>query len=42
MVDAGDNRVRSCLIPDDGMALVAADFSQVEFRVLAAQVQFRL
>ncbi len=33
---SGDHRVRSCLVPDDGMALVAADFSQVEFRVLAA------
>ena len=33
---SGDHRVRACLIPDDGMALVAADFSQVEFRVLAA------
>ena len=33
---SGDHRVRTCLIPDDGMALVAADFSQIEFRVLAA------
>ena len=33
---SSDPRVRSCLIPDDGMDLVAADFSQVEFRVLAA------
>ena len=33
---SGDHRIRSCLVSDDGMALVAADFSQVEFRVLAA------
>ena len=26
---SGDPRVRSCLIADDGMDLVAADFSQV-------------
>lgn len=33
---SGDHRIRTCLIPDDGQQLVAADFSQVEFRVLAA------
>ena len=33
---SGDDRIRTCLIPDDGQHLVAADFSQVEFRVLAA------
>ena len=33
---SGDHRIRTCLIPDDGMSLVAVDFSQVEFRVLAA------
>ena len=33
---SGDERIRTCLIPDDGLQLVAADFSQVEFRVLAA------
>lgn len=33
---SGDHRIRTCLVPDYGMALVAADFSQVEFRVLAA------
>ncbi len=37
---SGDHRVRACLIPDDGMALVAADFSQVEFRVLALENVF--
>lgn len=33
---SGDHRVRSCLIADPGHSLVACDFSQVEFRVLAA------
>ncbi len=33
---SGDHRIRTCLVPDDGQHLVAADFSQVEFRVLAA------
>ena len=33
---SGDHRVRSCLIADPGHVLVACDFSQVEFRVLAA------
>ena len=31
-----DHHVRSCLIADPGMSLIACDFSQIEFRVLAA------
>lgn len=33
---SGDHRVRSMLIADPGQQLVAADFSQIEFRVLAS------
>ena len=33
---SGDHRVRSMLVADPGKQLVAADFSQIEFRVLAA------
>ena len=33
---SGDHHVRTCLVADPGMSLVACDFSQIEFRVLAA------
>lgn len=33
---SNDHRVRSCLIADEGMTLVACDFKQIEFRVLAS------
>ena len=36
---SNDHRVRSCLIADEGMTLVACDFKQIEFRVLAALSQ---
>ena len=34
-----DHRIRSCLIADEGQLLVACDFKQIEFRVLAALSQ---
>ena len=33
---SNDHRIRSCLIADEGMKLVACDFKQIEFRVLAS------
>lgn len=33
---SSDWRVRRCFIPDPGMTIIAADYSQVEMRVLAA------
>jgi DNA polymerase-1 len=36
---SNDHRVRTCLTADEGMTLVACDFKQIEFRVLAALSQ---
>ena len=36
---SNDHRIRSCLIADEGQLLVACDFKQIEFRVLAALSQ---
>ena len=36
---SNDHRIRSCLIADEGLNLVACDFKQIEFRVLAALSQ---
>ena len=36
---SNDHRIRSCLIADEGQLLVACDFKQIEFRVLASLSQ---
>lgn len=36
---SNDHRIRTCLIADEGQRLVACDFKQIEFRVLAALSQ---
>jgi DNA polymerase-1 len=36
---ANDHRIRTCLIADQGQTLVACDFKQIEFRVLAYLAQ---
>ncbi len=33
---SSDAMIRRCVIPDDGYAIIAADYSQIEMRVLAA------
>ena len=33
---SSDAMIRRCVIPDDGYAMIAADYSQIEMRVLAA------